>query len=100
MSEIEKGVGDIAKQLGIDHEFVLSRLKYLAERSEDENISLQSLKELGKAIGTIGNQPKKIETGVIGMFKGFEPEHLIEAKRPEISDGKEVWGILFIGKIC
>lgn len=90
MSEIEKGVGDIAKQLGIDHEFVLSRLKYLAERSEDENISLQSLKELGKAIGTIGAQPKTIETGVIGMFKGFEPEHLIDAKRPELIEGKEV----------
>ena len=89
MSEIEKGVGDIAKELGIDHEFILSRLKYLAERSEDENISLQSLKELGKAIGTIGGQVKKIETGVLGMFQGFQPEHLTSAKRPEITDGKE-----------
>ena len=60
-----------------------------SKKSEDENISLQSLKELGKAIGTIGGQVKKIETGVLGMFQGFQPEHLTSAKRPEITDGKE-----------
>jgi len=81
MKEIEKSVGDIATELGIDHEFVLGRLKYLVDNSDDENISLQSLKELGKAIGTLGNVTKRIETGVIGMFQGFEPKQIEDAKR-------------------
>ena len=83
MSEVEKGVKDIAIQLGIDHEYVLGKLKYLADHSNDENISLQSLKELGKSIGTLGNQPKKIETGVVGLFKGFTDKELKLADRAD-----------------
>lgn len=80
MEEIHKGVKDVAKNLGIDHEYVLRSLKRLADFSEDENISLQSLKELGKAVGTLGGV-KKVETGVIGMFQGFSPEQLQGARR-------------------
>ena len=65
---IEKTSKEIAKELGIDHAYILGSLKQLADTSEDQNIALQSLKELGKAIGTLGNQVKKIETGVVGMF--------------------------------
>ena len=90
MKEIEKTVGDIATELGIDHEFVLGRLKYLVDNSDDENISLQSLKELGKAIGTLGGPVKKIETGVIGMFQGFNPEQIESAKRNVLEEKNEV----------
>jgi len=89
MKEIEKGVGDIATELGIDHEYVLSRLKYLADNSDDENISLQSIKELGKAVGTLGGMTKKVETGVIGMFQGFDPKQIESAKRNLLTDKKE-----------
>ena len=65
MKEIEKSVGDVATELGIDHEYILARLKYLVDNSDDENISLQSVKELGKAIGTLGGAGKKVETGVL-----------------------------------
>lgn len=90
MKEIEKSVGDIATELGIDHEFVLSRLKYLVDNSDDENISLQSIKELGKAIGTLGGPSKKIETGVIGMFQGFEPKQIETAKRNILKESSDV----------
>jgi len=89
MEEIQKSVTDIAENLGIDHEYVLRSLKHLADFSEDENISLQSLKELGKAVGTLGGGVKKIETGVVGMFQGFSPEQLSGARR-ELSADKEI----------
>lgn len=92
MSEIEKTSKEIAKELGIDHAYILGSLKQLADTSEDQNIALQSLKELGKAIGTLGNQVKKIETGVVGMFQGFSPEEIEGASRailPETTSEEE-----------
>jgi len=90
MKEVERGVQDIAKSLGINHEYILNNLKVLAETSADENIALQSLKELGKAIGTLGTGVKKIEQGIVGMFQGFSPEQIEKAERKILSSGKEV----------
>ena len=89
MSEIEKGVLDVAKGMGIDHEYVLERLKRLADYSEDDNIILQSAKELGKIIGTSGVTVKQRDTGIIGMFDGFSPKALDDAQRKEISSGDD-----------
>ena len=88
MKEVEKGVQDIAKSLGINHEYILNNLKTLAETSVDENIALQSLKELGKAIGTLGSGVKRVEQGVIGMFSGFSPEQIEKAERKVLGAGK------------
>jgi hypothetical protein len=88
MKEVEKGVQDIAKSLGINHEYILNNLKTLAETSVDENIALQSLKELGKAIGTLGSGVKRVEQGVIGMFSGFSPEQIEKAERKVLGTGK------------
>jgi len=90
MKEVEKGVQDIAKSLGINHEYILNNLKVLAETSADENIALQSLKELGKAIGTLGGGIKKIEQGVVGLFSGFTPEQIETAERKALGTGKVV----------
>jgi hypothetical protein len=84
MKEIEKSVLDTAKELGIDHEYILGKLKNLADFSEDDNIILQSTKELGKIVGTSGNTVKQKEMGLIGMFQGFSPEQLEGASRNEI----------------
>jgi predicted regulator of amino acid metabolism with ACT domain len=81
MSEIEKSVLDVAKELGVDHKYVLNRLKCLSDNSEDDNIILQSTKELGKIIGTSVNTVKHKEVGVFGMFQGFSPEQLDTAKQ-------------------
>ena len=88
MSEIEKGVLDVAKEMGIDHEYILSRLKRLADYSEDDNIILQSTKEIGKIIGTTGTTVKQKEVGVFGVFQGFSPEQLENIERQKIGDGK------------
>ena len=89
MKEIEKSVLDVAKSMGIDHEFVLRKLKNLAEYSEDDNIILQSTKELGKIVGTSGNTVKQKEMGLLGVFQGFSPEQLEGAERKKIEAPEE-----------
>ena len=81
MKEIEKSVLDVAKTLGIDHEYILNKLKHLADYSEDDNIILQSTKELGKIVGTSGSNVKQIETGIVGMFQGFGTDDIQIAER-------------------
>lgn len=86
MNEIEKSVLDVAKGLGIDHEYILNKLKHLADYSEDDNIVLQSAKELGKIVGTSGNLIKQKETGLLGVFQGFSQDQLEGAKKqPQIN---------------
>jgi hypothetical protein len=83
MKEIEKSVLDVAKEMGVDHKYVLNKLKNLADYSEDDNIILQSTKELGKIVGTSGNVIKHVETGLLGVFQGFSQEELEGAGREQ-----------------
>ena len=76
---------DVAKENGLDHQFVLRKLKDLADYSEDDNITLQSVKEIGKIIGTTGTTVKQREMGVIGMFQGFSPEQIEGADRDNLT---------------
>lgn len=91
MKEIEKSVLDVAKSLGIDHEYILGKLKTLADYSEDDNIVLQSAKELGKIVGTSGNNIKQKEVGLLGVFQGFSPDEIEGASRDQkqISSGEK-----------
>lgn len=89
MKEIEKSVLDVAKGMGVDHEYVLSKLKHLADYSEDDNIILQSTKELGKIVGTSGNTIKQKEMGLLGVFQGFSSGELEGAERKELTASKE-----------
>lgn len=88
MKEVEKGVLDVAKAMGLDHEYVLQKLMHLADFSDDDNIVLQSSKELGKIIGTSGVTVKSREMGVLGVFQGFSPEQLGKAERKLLDDAK------------
>ena len=88
MKEIEKSVLDVAKGLGVDHEYVLSKLKHLADYSEDDNIILQSTKELSKNVGTSRSTVKQREVGLVGMFQGFSGDELEGATRKQISNGE------------
>jgi hypothetical protein len=90
MQEVEKSVLDVAKSLGLDHEYVLTRLKHLADYSEDDNIILQSTKEIGKVIGTSGITIKQRDVGVFGMFQGFSPEQLDKVERKVLGRGEEI----------
>jgi hypothetical protein len=58
-------------------------LKSLADFSEDDNIVLQSAKELGKIVGTSGNTIKQREVGLLGVFQGFSNEELEGASRDQ-----------------
>jgi len=87
MKEIEKSVLDVAKGLGIDHEYILNKLKNLADFSEDDNIILQSTKELGKIVGTSGNVIKQKEMGLLGVFQGFSDDQLEGASRNQLTEG-------------
>jgi hypothetical protein len=87
MQEVERSVLEVSKTLGLDHEFVLRKLKLLADHSEDDNIILQSTKEIGKIIGTTGITVKSKEVGVFGVFQGFSPEQLENIERQKIGDG-------------
>ena len=88
MQEVERSVLEVSKTLGLDHEFVLRKLKLLADHSEDDNIILQSTKEIGKIIGTTGTTVKQKEGGVFGVFQGFSPEQLENIERQNLGDGK------------
>lgn len=91
MKEIEKSVLDVAKGLGIDHEYILEKLKHLADYSEDDNIILQSTKELGKIVGTSGSSVKQIETGIVGMFQGFGSEDVqIAGRKKELVETNKI----------
>ena len=83
MKEIEKSVLDVAKEMGLDHKYVLNKLKNLADFSEDDNIVLQSTKELGKIVGTSGTTIKQREVGLLGMFQGFTADELEGATREQ-----------------
>ena len=85
--ELIKGISIVAKKLGIDHEYILARLKRLSDYSDDDNIILQSTKELGKIIGTSGTIVKQKDIGVFGMFQGFTPDQIENVERKEITNG-------------
>jgi hypothetical protein len=87
MKEVERSVIEVSKTLGLDHEYVLRKLKQLADYSEDDNIILQSTKEIGKIIGTTGTTVKQKEVGVFGVFQGFSPEQLENIESKRIDDG-------------
>jgi len=87
MQEVEKSVLDVCKGMGLDHEYVLKKLKCLADNSSDDGIVLQSTKELAKIIGTSGTTVKSREMGIVGMFQGFSPEQLEKAERPQLKEG-------------
>ena len=59
----------------------------MADCSEDDNIILQSTKEIGKIIGTTGITVKQKEVGVFGVFQGFSPEQLENIEKQRIGNG-------------
>ena len=92
MKEIEKSVLDVAKEMGVDHKYVLNKLKNLADYSEDDNIVLQSAKELGKIVGTTGNIVKQREMGLLGVFQGFTSDQIEGATREQKALEGEIKG--------
>jgi len=78
VTEINKSITELATEMGIDHNYILKGLKELFEdKNIDNATAFRALMELGKAIGTVGNQPKMLSAGVAAVsFGGFEQKHL------------------------
>ena len=92
MKEIEQSVLDVAKEMGVDHKYVLNKFKNLADYSEDDNIVLQSAKELGKIVGTTGNIVKQREMGLLSVFQGFTSDQIEGATREQKTLEGEIKG--------
>ena len=58
MREVEKSVLDVAKGMGLDHEYILNKLKCLADSSADDGMVLTSTKGWAKIIGPAGTKEK------------------------------------------
>ena len=81
MNQVHKSVADVAKQLGIDHEYILKELREFYENTEDHDSQsrLGALKELGKAIGTLGDKGKQVNTMAYARFENFSRDEIEEA---------------------
>jgi len=89
VAEVSKSISDIATALGVDHEYIIKKLKAFSDYAKDENVGLRAVTELGKIVGTVGNQPKLLQTGIVGVFSGFDEKHF---KRIDGPNSMEVAG--------
>ncbi len=71
---MDKLVTDAANELGLDHGWVLSNYKSIAEESKSENTRLAAVDRVSEVIGTAGEKQK--ETRQVAAFSGFGGEAL------------------------
>ena len=77
--KVAEEVKDIAKELGIDHEYILGSIKTIADDADvDPKTALEALKTLGKAIGTTEPETNKLRGGVVGYIQSFAQNKLEE----------------------
>lgn len=84
MAEIRKNIKDLANDLGLTFEYILSKYKELAEGSKSEAVKLSALKEIADIIG----MQDEISHGArVGGFDGFkklkEPDDIEDAELDE-----------------
>lgn len=84
MTAINKNIEEIAVKLGIDYEYILSKLKELVEKTKNDNIKLGGLKELGDWLGG-KEKTKQITKGEVHVLPPFSSKDLakIEAEKIE-----------------
>ena len=87
MNELRKEVEEAAKELRLDHKWVLERLKMIAESGEEEKNRLSATKEVAKVLQTYKPKEEKGDPfGGHGLFMGFKREQIEEARY----DGREI----------
>lgn len=93
MTELEKGVKEAAEKQGLDHEWVLSKLKEFADTAETDADKIRATIKVGDSIGTF-NEAKKNKKpnqipGAVGMFKQITEEMVEQVgARPEQIEGE------------
>jgi hypothetical protein len=85
LKALSESAKDVAKSLGLNHEWVLNNLKSIAETSISDKVKLEAVNNIGEIIGTKGDVKK--ETGqLLGAFHGFSGGDLTLAQRPKDAD--------------
>jgi hypothetical protein len=88
---LNKNVEEIAEKLGLDYEYILSRLMKLSDSDKNEGVALGALRELAEWLGA-KDKTKQITQGQIKVFQPFADDELasIEAERIEaLTEGEE-----------
>lgn len=77
---LAEGIKEIADNLGLTHDWVLSNLKDIAENANGERVRMESILSIGEIIGTVGESKQETQK-MIGVFSGFSPKELDEVKK-------------------
>jgi len=87
---INKNIDEIAEKLGINFEYILSKLKLLVEASNSDKVKLGALKELADWLGA-KEKTREIMHGQVKMFNPFTMEEIasIEAEKEMIEAPSE-----------
>lgn len=87
---LHESIKEAAATLGLTDEWVLERLKRLAEGAKSEKIQLDSTREVAEILGTKPGVQKETRE-LIGAFRGFGEAHVQKLKetveRPALPEG-------------
>ena len=84
---MDKNKENVMNQLEINLYYLLKKAKDEVDTSKNGSDRISALKMLWDAFGVVEKQ--KV-TEIAGVFQGFEPKQLDEAKRPELSEYQSV----------
>ena len=90
MKMVQEDMRKVAKEKGYDDEYIFKKLDELIGKSKDDRVTLETIVQFGKIIGTISNEPKPIK-GFLGgsasaLFHGFSPRSLEEADNVDVEE--------------
>jgi len=83
MNPTKEELTEVFNGLGVDLKFLIERAKDQVEGGKTGSDKIAALKMLWEAYGVIEKQ--KI-TEIAGVFQGFEPAQIEDAKRPELPE--------------
>ena len=83
MNPTKEELTEVFNGLGVDLKFLIERAKDQVEGGKTGSDKIAALKMLWEAYGVIEKQ--KI-TEIAGVFQGFEPAQIEEAKRPALPE--------------
>ena len=79
---------DVMGEIHVDLRYLLEKAKDECDNGKNGSDRLRALQMLWDAFGVVPEKQKVTE--VTGIFQGFEPKHLEEAKRPELPEYQSV----------
>jgi hypothetical protein len=85
VEKLNRNLDEIAVKLGLDFEYIFSKLKDIVEGSSRDNVKLSALREIS-ALLTMKDKIKQIQQGQIHVFSPFDSKKLasIEAEKVDM----------------